>query len=111
MLIDEFQYADEIERTARNMVDEAREEGESYDELMDRVSGAGDHEWIIYYGFNTSVLHWSDNAEYAIDNGLLDITPGTTNYLDVIMNMAAAAFTEDVRAKVLELWEAREIEE
>ena len=30
------------------------------------------HQWVIYYAYNLSVLEYSDNTEYGVNNGLVD---------------------------------------
>ena len=79
------QYWAEVKSIAECLVSEAanytdRNTEETFDEdtirdhifdsaLLEAIDG---HQWVIYNAYNLDVLQHSDNAEYGIDEGLID---------------------------------------
>lgn len=79
MLNSKSQYFSEVNAIAANLVsecmaecDNSRDDAEELindSRLHETIDG---HQWVIYYAYNLPVLQFSDNAEYGIDNGLVD---------------------------------------
>ena len=79
------QYWTEVESIAKSLVSEAAnytecntEESFDQDTIRDYIFDSALHEtidghqWVIYYANNLDVLQHSENAEYGIDEGLID---------------------------------------
>lgn len=75
MTITNHDYWKEIREIASDLIKDIREENPAFndDELLDECHDRlyeiiDSHQWVIYYGYNLSVLEHSDNREFMIEH-------------------------------------------
>lgn len=75
MTITNHDYWKEIREIASDLIKDIREENKGFDddELLDECHERlyeiiDSHQWVIYYGYNLSVLEHSDNREFMIEH-------------------------------------------
>jgi hypothetical protein len=104
MLNSQSQYWSEVNAVASNLVAECMQECDNNKEqaqelindnrLHETIEG---HEWVIYYTYNLSVLTYSDNTEYGIENGLVSLDSKTFSLATFHSNLAFWAMYADVQ--------------
>lgn len=97
MTISNTEYWTEVRAIAANVVQEAAERLDMttaetfdpvavHDEIFDTIlhETIDGHQWVIYYAYNLPVLQHTDNAEYGIDQGLIDATESIKQGLNTL---------------------------
>lgn len=58
------------------------------------------HQWVIYYSYNLPVLTYSNNAEYGVDNGLVELDSNNFSLSAFHCSLAYWALYADVQEHV-----------
>lgn len=104
MLESKGQYFKEVAAIAAALVAECMSECDNDKEqalelindsrLHETIDG---HQWVIYYAYNLPVLTYSDNTDYGVDNGLIDLNPERFSLNDFHTSLAYWALYADVQ--------------
>jgi len=101
--------AESIASEAMDQADNDRDDAEEIinDTLLhETIDG---HQWVIYYAYNLPVLEYSDNSEYADDNGLIGENPlenGLNSFHTMLAFWAMYADVQDKLSDALDEYEA-----
>jgi len=104
MLNSQGQYFQEIAAIAAALVSDCMQECDNDKEqakelindnrLHETIDG---HEWVIYYAYNLSVLTYSDNTEYGVENELVALDSKTFSLSTFHSSLAFWAMYADVQ--------------